>query len=97
MINDIKVNVSSLENEKAFFIATYKKLLDEFAQLKKLVEGVQWYDEQYDTLIDELNIIASTLSNGIHRLTNGHNVRVIDEVIYSAEMYLENERAFPKI
>lgn len=97
MINDIKINIGSLEEERFTVIATYKKMLEDFSHIKALVEKVGWYDEQYDKLIDSLNTIAFSLSNAIYMLTNGYNVYAVDELIHSAESYLNTQKAFPKI
>ncbi len=97
MNSDVKISISSLESEKNTIIATYKKQIEEFQHLKSRLENVEWYDEQYDRLIEHLNRIASAISDALHTLTNGREVYAINDVLYYAERYLDNETKFPKL
>lgn len=97
MISDVKINLDNLKSEKNNVIYIYKKQLDAFRYIKQQIERVQWYDDQYDRLIESLNIIGRTLSNALHTLTNGNEVYAIDDLTAYAERYLDNERKFPHI
>lgn len=92
-----KIEISSLEAEKQSVIYFYKRQLEEFRHMKKEIEKVQWYDANYDRLIESMNIIGRELSNIIQTITNGNDVFVISDLIPLARQYKENERKFPKI
>ena len=97
MNNDIKFNINDLENEKREIVRIYKKQVEAYQQIKKYIEHAKWDDERYDTLIESLNNIGSTLSNALHSLTNGDDVYIIDDLVWAAQKYLENSSKFPRI
>ena len=47
MIEDIKLNISTVETEKTEIIKIYKTLLDDYRQIKRYVERANWNDEKY--------------------------------------------------
>jgi hypothetical protein len=86
-----------LESEKREVIKMYKKQVEAYQQIKRYIEHAKWDDDRYDKLIDSLNIIGGALSNALHKLTNGDEVYVIDDLVWAAQKYLENKDKFPQI
>lgn len=97
MIEDIKLNISTVETEKTEIIKIYKTLLDDYRQIKRYVERANWNDEKYYYLVESLNTIGKALSNALHTLTNGNDVYIIDDLIFWTDKYLENKNNFPQI
>lgn len=97
MIEDIKLNISTVETEKTEIIKIYKTLLDDYRQIKRYVERANWNDEKYYYLVESLNTIGKALSNALNTLTNGNDVYIIDDLIFWTDKYLENKNNFPQI
>lgn len=97
MIEDIKLNISALEIEKNDIIRLYKKQLEDYRQIKKLVERAAWDDEKYYALIENLNIVGKSLAKALHALTDGDNIYIIDDLVFWTQKYLENKDKFPQI
>lgn len=93
----VNVEIRQLEMEKSEVIHFFKKQIDAFNNIKKEIERVQWNDSKYDELINAMNLIGSSLSQGIQTLTNGSEVYVIDELIPLVNEYKAKSREFPKL
>ena len=51
--------------QKNDIIRLYKKQLEDYRQIKKLVERAAWDDEKYYALIENLNIVGKSLAKAL--------------------------------
>ena len=93
----VKLDMNALDTEKYTVITVYKKQLEAFRYLKKEIERAEWADENYDRLIDSMNLIGKALSASLQALTNGQDVLLISDLMPMASKYMENATRFPRI
>ena len=93
----VKADIEKLKEEERECLAFFKKQLEEFHDLKKACEKVEWNDELYNQFVVSMNVIGKALSTMIQTLTNGRDVFLITEFIPYLNDYLEMAKKFPII
>lgn len=97
MSDTVSIDIKFLEIQKHSVIDFFKKQIEAYGKIKRLIEKAEWVDARYDSLVTTLNVIGSTICDAINQLTNGNSVYIIDDVLDLANRYLQNENNFPTI
>lgn len=93
----VKVDLDNLKREEREILVFFKKQVEEFQELKKICEKVEWNDALYNQFIDSMNAIGKALSTIIQTITNGKDVYLITEFMPYLQNFLEMAKSFPLI
>lgn len=92
----LKCDIEGLEKYRDYIKDYYKKTYASFKRLKKKCESAEWNDEVYMGVMNELNECFRGIAAALSELTDGYNVRMLDELIPLTRKYLMCKSAFPK-
>ena len=96
MVDDVSCSISEVENYKKSIIDYYKMQITRFKQLKIKFEKSNWNDDKYIERLNQINICLKKIADAIDQITNGVQVRVIDNFLNQAYEYIDTRKNYPK-
>ena len=92
----IKCDTQVLESYKRDIKTFCQNQCEAVKKLKRKCETANWHDRVYTQAMNELNEVLMQIAAAIAELTDGINVRLLDELIPRAEQYAQTKSRYPQ-